>query len=216
VHPGRLSSAQIAQGVVERFQHGIVGGRAIGSHCSDPRSDERFGAVAVLQKAYLARMRGGHIWGTQSEQVSTTGATTESRCVRGRCRLSIYARTRPPGTTGKEGAVVDRRARIVALRVVAQDMCDSSTRRMALAGARPHFDKSCHVVSTIHLGTVHARRQRSAIYTSGLWAARRCGRPQVSGGRLFACSSPAGWCARWRHGRESQYIPRPALATCPR
>jgi hypothetical protein len=83
MHPALLAAPQIAEGVVERLQHGIVRRRAVGSHCSDARS-ERILAVDLLALPTVSqRVRGDHSCRAQGwasyERTHKTAVTRRGR-----------------------------------------------------------------------------------------------------------------------------------------
>jgi hypothetical protein len=60
LHPALLAAPQIAQGIVERLQHGIVRRREFGRHRADARSDDGFAESMCALPTVSQRVRGGH------------------------------------------------------------------------------------------------------------------------------------------------------------
>jgi hypothetical protein len=88
LHPALLTAPQIAQGVVECLQHGIVRQRDVGPHCADARSGESFAMSMLALPPVLQRVRGGHSCRAESklqahpEKTMTPRAAVHCLCVR--------------------------------------------------------------------------------------------------------------------------------------
>jgi hypothetical protein len=137
VHPALLAAPQIAEGVVERLQHGIVRRRPVGSHCSDARS-ERILAVDLLALPTVSqRVRGDHSCRAQGwASYERTHRTAVAR--RGRLFMCVDAFDRMAARKARSRTDMASRFRCGSDDAISRRPCAASGLHLTNSQSQPH------------------------------------------------------------------------------